>query len=258
VRALELESNTGFRLGFGRLFSSGWDATVTYTYFHTSDNQDISAPMGGRLWAHRIHPNNGQAFGNAAASANLDMDVFDLEGGYWFRPNDCISTRVFGGIRAANVDQTFGIAYTNPLTGGGAANTVINESVRMDGYGVRVGGEGHWWIRERLSIFARGAGSVLVGDFHTRYQETGAANRTPIDVTYEYFQAVPVLETALGVNYQRGNWSFQGGYELATWFNMANRVSFHENTNNQNNATFSSGSNDLLLDGLFGRVVFVR
>ena len=243
-RSLELESNSGVRVNFGRQFSSGWDVTFTYTNFYSDDALTATAPAGGAIWSTR-GGRRGTLATSVTGAATLDMDDFAVEAGYWFFPYHSVSLRVFGGVRGASFHQRMFVnAQGGALPAGGAQ---AMQASQVDALGIRFGGESHWYIGENLSLFGRAAGSVLMGDFETAYAETNnTAGLANWNITDAYFQMVPVMEVAAGVNLQRGPWSVQAGYELSTWFGMALEEDIYR--------PGRSGRN-LGLDGLFVRFV---
>ena len=64
-----------------------------------------------------------------------------------------------------------------------------------------------------------------------------------VNFSEDYTQAVPVLEVALGAAWSRGPFEISGGYELNSWFNMAE---------------VGRSSYDLVFDGLFLRLAIAR
>lgn len=261
IESLELESQPGIRVNVGRLFKSGWDVSVTYTNFHSEDSKALAASNG--VFPTVIHPLVPWAAAGvattvdaASARAVLDMDDFNVEAGYWFFPYNAISVRLFGGFRGATVGQNFAATYTNTTV---PEVSQLLHNVQMDGLGIRLGGETHWYVSDNISLFGRAAGSVLVGDFHTSHLNTfGPASIT--NVTDDYYQTVPIIEMAAGVSWQRKQLTVQAGYELATWFNMGDRLAFNGTRSAGgllpgNLGLTSVASNDLGLDGFFFRLI---
>lgn len=272
--SLVYERGNGIRTGLGYRFCSGWDVLWNYTYFHTSASAVIEAPEGGVLRTTRGHPRWAETADIARASASLDLDVIDLEAGRWFDLDETAAVRLFGGFRWAMMDRDLDIVYD----GRDYFNGMIDNPTTMDGYGIRVGAEGRWALPWGLSLFARGAGSVLAGKFTTHFKETddgtgwyGPDHEVLVDVWQSNTRAVPVLETAAGVGWCCGNWEISAGYELAAWFNMSERLVFHDGGPHgpppwyppyepweADEGSFSLATQDLLLDGFFLRLSLVR
>ncbi len=257
VQSLELESNSGVRASLGYRTACNWDLSFTYTHFDTDDARSVDAPGGGQLWLTRTNPasfNNASA--TAVAEASLDYDVFDIQAGYWLQPNEALSVRLFGGPRAITTEQAMDVRYAGgTITSGGRQQQQLT---KMDGFGLRAGGEAHWHLCSMLSIFGSAAGSVLVGDFSVAYLENEPGlNTGNVSTTNDYFNAVPGLDLAAGLNLNLNHFAVQTGYELTSLFNMDQR------TNYTGAPTIARGdltatSQDLLLDGLFVRLIYAH
>jgi hypothetical protein len=255
---VSLPQQSGFRAGLGYRFASQWDVAWSYTYYFTNGQNAADAAIGAGLTVPGIVSMG--ALRHVAGQANLRYNVNDLEIGRWIHLDDHVDLRLFGSVRYA-MTETNG---REDLTGHyfdelrADVDTVGNTHIRskMDACGIRLGGEGRWRIGDsNLSLFGRGAGSVLAGRFENvgTYFVEGTSSRDPY---YDYqntfvnrhndTHAVCVIEAAAGVAYQYGNWELSGGYELATWFNQAVPIT------NVNEVTY----HDLLLDGFFGRLAY--
>lgn len=243
MESLSYDRDDGIRIGLGYQFESCWDITWTYTYFHTDDagSADTADQPGLVLNSNRSFMDT--AFQTVWAQASLDYDVNDLEAGRAFSVAHNATMRVFGGFRWAIIDQDLRIGHTYRNAQQQTITGNIQNPTNMDGYGIRVGTEGRWTTTRGLSLFAQGAGSVLVGRFDTLQQEIDQAQGTIINFSDTYTQAVPVLDVAAGVAWRKGPLEISGGYELNSWFNMAE---------------VGRGSYDLILDGFFMRLAVVR
>jgi hypothetical protein len=240
--SLNLDRNSGVRVGLGYGFRSGWDVAWNYTYFDTDDATSVNTAdrPGSVLISSRSFFDF--TVQEVAARASLNCNVHDLEVGRCLPMDETMGMRFFGGFRWAMIDQTFDSRYVY-RDDGGSRTGAIHNSTDMEAYGVRVGAEGRWQCRYGFGIFARGAVSVLAGTFETVLQEVDEVDGVISDFANTSTRAVPVVEAAAGVGWKRGCWDVRVGYELNSWFNMAqvNRASY-----------------DLLLDGLFARVSFSR
>ena len=250
VESLSYERDDGVRTGLGYRFPSCWDVTWNYTYFHTTAAGSATAPPEGALRTTRAHPVWGAYAAVAEASASLDYDINDIEVGRRFYIDDTAEVRLFGGFRWAIIDQRFTALYD----GVGYVNGVIDNPMKMDGYGIRVGAKARW-NRGCWSLFGRGAGSVLVGRFDTRLLQTDDQSGTVVDVSDNFTQAAPGLEAAAGLAWRRECLEISGGYEMTAWLNMAERFNFHDYRDWGN---FGNSSNDLILEGFFVRLSIDR
>lgn len=244
---VSLPHQSGVRAGLGYRFASLWDVAWIYTYHFTDGHDAAAAAPGVSLTVPGISV---PIINSAAGRASLRYNVNDLEIGRWLGVDDHFDLRLFGSFRYATTEtngheDVAGI-YNNP----GPENIRISTDIRskMDAYGIRLGGEGRWRIgSSNLSLFGRGAGSVLAG----RFENVGSVVRTTWQESTNVYRhhdthAVCVLEAAAGAAYQYGNWEVSGGYELANWLNQTVPLT------NVNQAAYG----DLLLDGFFVRAAY--
>ena len=255
---LNYDRGNGARVVLGYDLGSRWDVSLGYQTFSTNDQLQVTQPAGGELWGTRLHPRSPMWAQptSVAARATLDYDVLDLMLSRQFAMDSCqrIDFTLFGGFRYAMIDQTLNINYVDSV--GDTAN--ISSPTKLDGYGIRAGGQLDWNVRGGFSLFGKGAVSVLAARVATTYTQTdvegGVANNL-VDVSGTSYQAVPVIETALGMSYQRGPWEVAFGYEMAFWANAGERRDFVDDVAPQK---FSDASNDLIFDGFFLRFAFSR
>ena len=171
MESLSYDRDDGIRIGLGYQFESCWDITWTYTYFHTDDSGSANTADQPGLVLDSTRSFVDTAFDTVWARAELDYDVNDLEAGRWFSVAHNAKMRVFGGFRWAIIDQDLRIGHTYQNAQQQTITGQIQNPTKMDGYGIRVGTEGRWTTTRGLSLFAQGAGSVLVGRFDTLQQE---------------------------------------------------------------------------------------
>ena len=247
VHELEFDRDSGVRAGLAYMTKAGWEIAFTYTYFHTSASAAALAPGGGNLWATRSHPDRNEQAATAMAMASFDYDVLDLEIGHPLPMNRFTALKMFGGLRWANIDQDLRCEYD----GIDFANGVVTHPVSMDAFGVRLGLEGSWQLPRGFSLFGRGAGSVMYGNFRSRLLETNLSGADLIvDVSNDYEQAVPVLEAAVGASWRNSWLEIAAGYEFTNWFNLGDRSSF---VDNEHEGLYAPEATDVLLDGFFIR-----
>lgn len=233
---------------------------MEYQTFNTNDQLLVAQPAGGQLWATRIHPDS--AIGSHAATsadgrAGLDYNVIDFTVSCQFTMDCCrrVDFTLFGGFRYGKINQTLNIVYLDSVN---SRSATINDEIDLDGYGIRVGGELEANVVGGLSVFGRGAFSVLAARASAHYTENdynGESTSDLVDVSETYYQAVPVVETAFGVALRRGYWQIAGGYEMALWGNVGERRDYCDDVEDQK---FSCPSSDLILDGFFLRLAYNR
>jgi hypothetical protein len=250
VHHLDMDRNSGVRTSLGYRLGSGWTLALGYTYFQTDGAASVGEPAGGNLWATRSHPSRNQEASTADASGESTYNVFDLEARYPLVRSCPVTVQIFGGLRWADIDQALRVAYD----GRDFIDGQFSDVSSMTAFGLRLGAESQWRLNSSWSLFGNAAGSILYGRYHTALLETNrtgmAGMETVVDVRDDYDQAVPVIDAAVGVAWNRGPWEIRGGYELANWFNLADRSMF---PSFQHEGVYTPQSQDVLLDGLFVR-----
>lgn len=241
LESLEYDRDNGLRVGLGYRFDSGWDVGWNYTYFRTSaaGAVDQAANPGLVLIATRSYLD--VAVDSVAAEADLDYGVHDIEAGRRFVWDNNAEVRLFGGFRWATIDQSENQQYTYQSNLGNSVSGTIDGRSELDAYGIRLGAQTQWTSRWGLGLFGRLAGSVLVGSFDVQQQEVDAEHGPILNFTNEYYQAVPVIDAAVGASWTYRAWQVAGGYEMTTWFNLAE---------------IERSSYDLILDGFFLRLAY--
>jgi len=109
-----------------------------------------------------------------------------------------------------------------------------------------------------FGLFGRGAVSALAGRVDANFRErdvSGTGTTVPVNVSETYYQAVPGIETAIGIAYQRNNWELGFGYEMAIWGNVGERRDFGDDVD-EHKTTYPSS--DLVLDGFFLQLAYNR
>jgi hypothetical protein len=203
---VSLPQQSGIRAGLGYRFASQWDVAWIYTYYFTSGQNAANAAPGVYLTVPASPFGPYYSVTSVVALTKLRYNVNDLEIGRWISLDDHVDLRPFGGFRYAVTESSGHEDFTNAWE-----QTLTDIHSKMDAYGIRLGGEGRWRIGNgNLSLFGRGAGSVLAG----RFENVGT-----IGPTRDYYgtrvyrhndtHAVCVMEAAAGVAYQYGNWELR-------------------------------------------------
>ena len=157
VRSLNFGPDAGFRTSLGYLTPNGWETTFRYTSFETQANGMADDTLGN-LWATRAHPDRNEEAETAEAFGSFDYDIFDLELQRWLVLSPSTGLAVFGGFRWADIGQNFRVDYD----GQDFSDATFQNNVDMTGFGLRMGGEGHWRLTNYLSLFGRAAGTVCL------------------------------------------------------------------------------------------------
>ena len=117
----------------------------------------------------------------------------------------------------------------------------LNPSVRMAG---------------GVSAFGSLAGGLVYGQYESHFYEDNLDGNVVItDVVDEFDQALASLDARAGVAWTWRGLTVSGGYEMANWFNLADRATYVDDIQE---ATYVPAAQDVLLEGLFLQLTYVR
>ncbi|MBF2026125.1 MAG: hypothetical protein IGS48_05065 [Oscillatoriales cyanobacterium C42_A2020_001] len=252
LKTVDYNNGTGFRFGANyRLPNSGWDLGGNYTNFNTQGSSNATAPANGFLFSTRSHPFQNETADTASANSKLNYKAGDFEAGYNIRAGKSVDLRLFGGLKASNLNQKMNINYD----GRDYTNGKINTENNFTGVGPRVGLEAKVPLGAGFSVFGRGAASMQVGTQTSTFRET---DRNGADVIAELRrqqkgQVVPGLELAAGLSWEkqlskRAKIEVGGGYELQHLFNVNDNVRFVDAASP---GVFAQNKGDLSMRGFF-------
>lgn len=223
IAALEWQTRSGIRAGFiWRPRNNATELGFTYTYAYSQDQANITAPAGGVLFPTLTRPGIVDQALTAQAFSSVDFHVVDIDVGRRFTVDDT-DYRLFTGARLAEISQVLAATYN----GLNANQALASNRSCMDAGGVTLGGEARWRFARNFGAFARGRGSLIVGDYCLRATETDfAGNVVNADVTDRFMKVVPVLDLTAGLSWHRRNWRASIGYEISHWFNQSESITF--------------------------------
>ena len=257
----EPDYESGLRIGANYVTCCGWGLGIAYTAFDTSAEASLFDPTG-TAGATRIHPDAVDVGDGDIQRANtrydFELDVIDVDFGYWVDLNCCAAFHFFGGFRMAYIDQRMNTRYEN----GGPTDTVfVRETNDMDAYGLTVGAAGRWNVCRNLSLFGRARAGLMAGSFRRsnfeRDSDDAADDLVNVDATSRDRHVVSSLEVTGGLAstvYASCGTSLtvEAGYELQSWMNMADFIQFHDDVME---ASHSRNQSSIGLDGFYLRLV---
>jgi Legionella pneumophila major outer membrane protein precursor len=251
IDSLNYQASSGFRFGAGyELPGQNWAVGVHYSYLHNTDAAQVNAPDNGALYATLTRAGTFDQVESAFATTSLNYNVVDIEASTHLSVNPTLDVNVFGGVRLAWIDQTFGATYNGGPSG--AVNATVDSPVYFFGAGLTCAAEAEWKIYRGFGIYGRARVSLLSGQFRDSFTETNNGGQTPItNVSETYRQLVPVVELGAGVSFQTEHFRVRVGYDLANWFNMVNSLDFPSGTDI---GQVERRTSDLMLEGLSAQV----
>jgi hypothetical protein len=231
ARELDFDYEPSFRTRLGYRFE-GTGQTVMLTYWNFDGDVDVSGrPSPGEFF---VDP-----FGNTAGLGNnpnfvtilpsgdairtrarVEMNVLDADAILPLVQRGRVKVLGIAGVRVAWVDQS----YESVVTLGGDAFARGDFSVDFTGAGPHLGSHLVYALTQdgSLSAYARGTGSLLVGEYDVNFSNTTtlpapfrAAQRTSVS------RAVPVLDAELGVDWRvLPNLKLSAGWMFQSWFDL--------------------------------------
>lgn len=246
VEALRYRLGNGFRVELGYRFPDGrLDVSAAYTRLRAFADGTVGAGPGQVLFPTRTRPSLTDAALTAAASADLEYNLYDLLVGRRFEVDDHLAVRGFAGVRFADVRQTMTVRYDG-LDARGAG---VHSNTRFEGAGPLVGAEvvlGGW---RGFHLYARGSGGLLSGPVATAYQNSNDDGRTVYaDLPYTVRKVVPVAGLGVGGGWAGRTVSVRVGYEVTHWFGLTDRVRL---TGEAAQGALIATPGSLSLEGLF-------
>jgi len=201
---------------------------------------------------------------------NLGVSVWDLDcvRPFFFNPpcNDCCGPRChpwdlrwFAGLRLAYINHSINSLVTDSTSTSGFA-AIASSANKFTGFGPRIGLQGRKYFGQngRLSVYARGAGSLLVGNVYQNVinETEGGAGIGPTINTLvaRNSRIIPVAEIELGATWWLlPRFAVSGGWLLMSFWDLG-----LQETGNIGSTPNLDDSNILGFDGFFlrGELVF--
>ena len=249
VQSLDWGASSGVRAALGWRPAGAWlEASFAYSYINGYDQQLLTAPPGGLLYATQTRPGLVDSAASANASARLAYNVFDLTIGRTVLLDNFFSLRWSTGARLAAIYQTLDTTY-NGLQ---ADNTRVLDQNTYIGGGLTASGEGRWTLPNNFSLFGHGGAALISGQRTALLQETDHAGATVnANITDQAWQVVPVLELGVGLSWQRDGYSVSVGYEITNWFGLVNRPQFVDDLSD---GKFGRRQSDLSVEAVYFRL----
>ena len=237
ARELDFDYDSNFRAFIG--FRTGGDE-VRFTYSRISGETEVNGavtqpgdfiidPFGNLVGAVVVVDPSSGLFGTPLVGgdrietrAEVELNVYDLE---FIRPfnlnSPCWWMSWSAGVRVADIEQF----YESSVTMGGLPVAYGDFSAEFVGAGPRLGLEARRYLANGdFGVFARGYGSLLVGDY-----DVASSNTVNVPVTFVGSQSssmtrlIPVAEAEFGGMWQPSDalkisagWLFQSWFDLGT------------------------------------------
>jgi hypothetical protein len=223
VESLKSALGSGFRAELGYRFASGWEAGVAYTLLNSGGNRTLAAGPGGVLYTTITRPGLTDTALFAAASNQLNYNLYDLVVGRRWAIDEHFAVRAFGGVRYADI----GRRMTAVFDGLDANLAAVRTRSGFDGFGPLIGAEATVSGWGGLHLYTRASGGLITGRSTNRLLETNNADGTVyVDTRYDVRKVVPVASLAIGGGWQYRTVSIRAGYEITHWSGFGEPLRF--------------------------------
>lgn len=231
VKSVTWDDDIGYRIEAGWRFGNGIDVLARGVQFDTDGSDSETDPLSNMTAISLFHEEDDFADLDVGfAEVDMDVDFFqiDLEGGKWFTIGEGFDLRPFLTVRYVDfdydLDERFCQAPNCALAIGGPEIEIHDSEVNWWGAGLLAGAEGQWTFLDRFSIFGRGAGGVLGGEYVSRGRvfEPNDINEFHLaDEDGDTF--VPVIEASAGLGVRlldmdQFRINLEAGYEVLSFF----------------------------------------
>ena len=213
-----LTAEVGYRFG-----TRGFDldATFGYTYFAASGSTSLTANAGTALFPTVTRPGLTDRASTASADTTLNLNLYDLQLTRRFLIDDRLALRGFGGLRFAEIRQSFVARYD----GLDARSAKVETGSRFEGFGPTLGGEAVLAANRGIHFYMRASGGLLVGDSFNSWVETNDnGTNTYVNAPYDVRKLVPFASLGVGLGWQYRTVSIRFGYDVTQWFGVAERI----------------------------------
>ncbi|HXD85843.1 MAG TPA: Lpg1974 family pore-forming outer membrane protein [Urbifossiella sp.] len=246
VASLNYDLQPGFRGELGHRFGgSGWEAYFGYTYFHSSAEDCLHAPAGFAVFPTLTKPGLVDTVQSAMARANFNYNVYDMMLAKRFAVDDHLALRMSGGLRFANISQSFDAVYNG--IDANAATVSANSS--FQGFGPIFGGEAMWAGWKGFHLYARGNVGLLSGQSNNPLVETNNGGQTIYaNTAYNIHTVAPLASMGIGGGWQYRTVFVRMGYEITNYWNVVNQPRFVDDVGVGKLTTRTS---NISLEGLF-------
>jgi hypothetical protein len=245
----QIDPNYGFGyfLGFGYMINDHFDVQASWiqSYTNGNDEADLQGPGIIMTTSNRLIYNLANASDTLVATAHekLNYQAADATLGLTYRLGHGLSSRLFTGLRYAQIESKTHIDYTiaGPSNlGGFNGNYQPHYSSSFFGVGPEFGMDLDYRIKGIFGIVGRFAGAFLIGEQKSKGQASfintlgggsPVINQTSFAQTNPG-QIVPALDAKLGFNltfpfmHHQDRFVLEAGYQVDYYFDAVDQLQF--------------------------------
>lgn len=255
VGVADLDSQPGYRVGFGRIINEASSLGFTYTEWQGNTNDVLGATAPNVLRPLVTHPstfNVGSDYLDGAANYGIRFKTMDID--YRSLIAYCCDYQIGYtlGIRYGQLQQNFRADF--------AANGTefVDTNVSFYGTGLKAGLDGERYSYNRnLFIYGKTFLSLLGGESQAHYFQGSSFDPSIVATTWQAGRLVTIYDLELGAGWQNdcGNVRLSVGYSYSTWYNVTRTNEWINAVQHNNFADPSDNFNAFMsFDGFVTRV----
>ena len=255
IHKANYEWEAGYRLGLSYSWPyDNWDLAALYTSIDPTAEGSAKAPIQGNLGMLFNAPDLATAL-NGSTKWKTNYSTFDFELGRSFFVSKYLYLRPHFGLRSAWIHQK---AKANFSFLGGTEQ--VRNRNDFDGAGLRLGGDGKWFLDSHWNFNLATSASMLYGKFKVknfRKVYTGVRPTYQLKETGDCYKTVPAAQMALGFGWEtifaeeRCHIALNVAYELNYWWRQNQMMNFETSQTNPYGTRYSD---DLGFHGVTGDI----
>lgn len=200
-----------------------WEMWLQYTRLTARGENSVGRPdQEGRYLTGTWPEIISAPITQAKSHIHLNYNVADFLVDRFFNPNPHLRIRFIGGGTVAWMNQNWAVCYFNESD----AVTQIRNRWKFIGGGFRMGTMVDWYCGYDLYLTSATTAATLLGSYHNQSTQTASTESLAVrDAHYSDIRPTFAVQALFGLSWQKNFCSNRmeifGGYELNSWFNLA-------------------------------------
>ncbi len=251
ISTVDPDYDLGFRIGLGYIFpDSGNDVQASWTHFSHNNTDSINFGNGSTFdvitRAGSEYTSNDNSVTNLAVSSDADFkyDAVDLDVGQYISVGTRLQTRLFAGLRYAQVRNDLTDTYAGDFSGAGDGTPALLAPIpfsdvevynsKFTGIGPRFGVDATYHVGNCFGIVGHVAAALLVGRVETStnlsFQESGVSPSSVSVTADNQTRVVPAFDAQLGIDYtwpisnNASSFTVEAGYQATQYVDAIDRL----------------------------------
>lgn len=253
-----------------------WTLKTSWTHFRVEDSHKIvanadenaSSPLLDRQLIVELGENSTGQFKRVKGGLDLVYNDWDLLLSYDLCSTPCMQVSPSFGLAGMFLEQKQKVSLSNPANVNNGDMAWVKWKSDYHAFGFKGGTFVRFFVRQCLSFYASGEGTLLAGDVDSKNKQR-IVYHTPGTVTSRIelkddknCHFVTGYRAAMGFLYDFGVnqtfFTFKIGYEFADWFNLPNpRIYFGNSTSLESAKATSSVTRNLGYHGVVGSLSII-